>query len=62
MSMTMKILRVVLALLIAVLFVDSIGTDPGTAHYLFDSFGGYKEVVVAGLVAWLVYPMFNVSL
>jgi hypothetical protein len=62
MTMTMKILRVALALLIAAIFVDSIGTDPGAVQYLFSPFGGYKEVVVAGLVAWLVYPMFNVSL
>jgi hypothetical protein len=44
------------------LFIDSVGTNPGAAHVLLDTFGGYKEVVVAGLIAWLVYPMFNESL
>lgn len=62
MTMSMKLLRVLLAVLVGMLFIDSVGADPGVAHVLLDSFGGYKEVVVAGLIAWLVYPMFNESL
>lgn len=61
MTMTTKILRVLLAVVIAALFVDSIGANPGAARYLFDALGGLKEVLVAALVAWLVYPMFGES-
>ncbi len=56
MTFQTKLLRVLLALLIWGLFANAAGADTGAAYYLFRSMGEMKEIVTAGLIAWLAYP------
>lgn len=51
-----KVLRVLAALVIWGLFADAASADSGMAYYLFSPLGEMKEVVVAGIIAWLAYP------
>ena len=55
----MKYLKLLLAALVLMLFVEAAGADQGAAYYLLRTFGDYKELVLAALIGWLIYPMLD---
>jgi len=55
----MKFLKLLLALLVAAVFIDSRGMDDGLIVNIFATFGAYHEFVVAGLIGWLMLPWIN---
>ncbi|MDX1594763.1 MAG: hypothetical protein R3298_10960 [Gammaproteobacteria bacterium] len=51
-----KVLRVLLAVVIWAFFADAAGATDGAAYFIFSPFGDMKELVVAGVIAWLALP------
>jgi hypothetical protein len=56
MTMTMKYLKLLLAALVVLVFIEASGADSGFVARILLSFGNYGDAVFAGLLAWLIAP------